>query len=201
MDSLKYLKRKWDESRGDEFNYWGTSNWYFETSFKGEVIRQVEEYEIGIRLRYDKDKLEDRFGGLSEVDLDLNDKEFIEIGEKEFTKVWNERNPSLCQTIDDEEISIDELEKIEIDLPISDDMYDEFFSTGLINKLQYLPMKYGPIQDFEEAMILNEGLEEMIRILNKEKIGISENLQPEYGHIIEFIRQGKHGGKAIQFWL
>ncbi|MFI2743356.1 hypothetical protein ACG2LH_11500 [Zhouia sp. PK063] len=61
-------------------------------------------------------------------------------------------------------MTIQELEKIEVSLPLSDTFYGELWSTNLINKLQYLPMKYGAIQDFEEAMILNEGLDFAIEI-------------------------------------
>ena len=98
MAGLIYLTRHWDENRGDEFNHWGTSNWYFETDLNGEVLRQIEEYEIGVKIWYNLDKDEDKFGGLSQVPIDLNDNEFIKISELEFNQKWLD---AINQTIDD----------------------------------------------------------------------------------------------------
>ena len=110
---LIYIKRTWEELRGDEYDHWGISNWYFECDNDGFVKRQVEEYEIGIRLRYDDKLPSDKYGMLSDVPLDLSDKDFISIAEADFKDLWTNRNPSLCQTIDDETVSIEQLEKIE----------------------------------------------------------------------------------------
>jgi hypothetical protein len=62
--------RPWDETRGDQFDAWGRSRWLFETDEAGNVLRQVELYDGGQRLRYDENRREDLYGGLSEQPLD-----------------------------------------------------------------------------------------------------------------------------------
>jgi len=47
-------------------------------------------------------------------------------------------------------------------------------------------MKYGPIQDFEEAMILNEGLDSAIEIIESSKVDFSKELLLEYNSILMF---------------
>src|SRR4051812_34097671 len=47
-----FYRRRWDETRGDEFDSWGHSLWYFETDDEGWPIRQVELYDAGRVLRY-----------------------------------------------------------------------------------------------------------------------------------------------------
>ncbi|WP_430816394.1 hypothetical protein [Carboxylicivirga sp. RSCT41] len=198
---MNYIRRKWNETRGDEYDHWGNSIWYFETEKDGTVKRQVEEYSIGIIIRYDSEFSHDNYGMLSDMKLDLSDTEFESIPEADFNKKWTERNPSLCQTIDDDKMTIQELEKIEVSLPLSDKFYDEIWSTNLINKLQHLPMKYGPIQDFEEAMILNEGLDSAIKIFKSNKSEFSSSVLKEFESVLKFIKDTKANGNALQFWL
>jgi len=39
---LRYYKRRWNESRGDDFARWGASDWYFEVGPDGWPVRQLE---------------------------------------------------------------------------------------------------------------------------------------------------------------
>ena len=87
---MKYYKRNWEEPRGDEFDDWGKSIWYFETDNSGLPTKQIEVYENGKILKYDQTKLEDNFGGLGDQELNLNEFSQFEITEIEFKKVWNE---------------------------------------------------------------------------------------------------------------
>ena len=86
---MKYLKRNWDESRGDELDHWGTSIWYFEVLDNGNVVRQVEVYANGPALKYDQTHVEDEYGCLSDQPLDLEDFAAFEIRKDEFEGVWN----------------------------------------------------------------------------------------------------------------
>ena len=88
---MKYFKRKWDETRGDEFDNWGTSIWYFETDLSGLPTKQIEVYQNGRALKYDQSKQEDEFGGLGDQVLDLDEFSEFEISQSEFKKVWNEK--------------------------------------------------------------------------------------------------------------
>ncbi|WP_452596861.1 hypothetical protein [Pontimicrobium sp. MEBiC01747] len=85
---MNYYKRNWNETRGDQYDSWGKSIWYFETDDKGVVLRQVEAYENGKVLKYDNQNIEDEFGGLADQNLDLN--EFVEfsIEKEEFENKW-----------------------------------------------------------------------------------------------------------------
>ena len=38
---MKYFKRNWNETRGDQYDSWGKSVWLFETDNNGEVLRQT----------------------------------------------------------------------------------------------------------------------------------------------------------------
>ena len=198
---MHYLKRKWDETRGDQYDHWGNSMWYFETDKYGKVSRQVEEYTIGIRLRYDTEYTSNMYGMLSNAQLELSDSEFEVITVSEFEKKWAQRNPSICQTIDDENLTLEEIEEIEICLPLSNKLYDEIWSTGLINKLEDLPMKNGPIQDIEETILLNEGLATAVEIFEANKSKFSEAVSSEFDSVVAFIKEASFTEKDIQFWL
>ena len=87
--TLYYFKRYWDETTGDpSTNSWGTSTYYFETDAEGEVLRQLEVYQNGQRLHYDQNKMEDEYGGLSNVPLDLTEFDQFKIDKKEFEQAW-----------------------------------------------------------------------------------------------------------------
>ena len=84
-----YFKRHWDETTGKPLtDSWGTSIYYFETSFEGKVLRQIEVYANGKKLKYDLAHLQDEYGGLSEVPLDLEEFAEFEINHHEFEEIW-----------------------------------------------------------------------------------------------------------------
>jgi hypothetical protein len=83
-----YVKRYWNETRGDEHDAWGTSWWYFEVDSEGWVLRQVEQYDSGVRLSYSEEHEEDEFGMLAEKPLDLSEPEYSMISPQEFESVW-----------------------------------------------------------------------------------------------------------------
>jgi len=89
----KYFKRKWNESRGDEFDDWGSSTWYFEVGSGGFPIRQIELYENGNRLKYYSGKLFDDYGGLGDQALDLDEFKNFEIDKEYFENEWRKSNP------------------------------------------------------------------------------------------------------------
>lgn len=86
---ITYYKRKWDETRGDEFDSWGTSTWYFEVENDGYPIRQIEVYQNGNRLKYDRNKMFDDYGGLGDQGLDLLEFKEFEVNQAEFEQEWN----------------------------------------------------------------------------------------------------------------
>jgi hypothetical protein len=87
---MRYFKRPWDESRGDEHDDWGSSTWFFEVGSDGYVERQIEVYEAGQVLKYDREHMEDGYGKLAEGALDLERTGFLpfETDAEEFERTW-----------------------------------------------------------------------------------------------------------------
>lgn len=83
-----YVKRHWNETRGDQYGAWGTSWWYFEVDEHGAVVRQIEKYDGGMQLCYCAEHESDEFGGLAEVELDLSEPEYSPISHQDFELLW-----------------------------------------------------------------------------------------------------------------
>ncbi|MDZ7879657.1 MAG: DUF5071 domain-containing protein [Saprospiraceae bacterium] len=94
-----YYKRFWNETRGDMYEAWGTSWWYFETNTEGVILKQLEEYENGIIQCYDLIKPENRFGGLGELPLPLTEFKEYEIFKEDFYDLWNKHNKVLTNDL------------------------------------------------------------------------------------------------------
>lgn len=96
---LRYVKRHWNETRGDHHDGWGTSWWYFEVAEDGAVTRQVEQYESGALLRYEAKHDSDAYGGLASEPLDLSELGYLEILEEEFEQMWDSATKTARRTI------------------------------------------------------------------------------------------------------
>ncbi|WP_141830613.1 hypothetical protein [Herbaspirillum sp. SJZ107] len=83
-----YVKRHWNQTRGDEYDAWGTSWWYFEVDPDGWVTRQIEQYDGGVRLCYSTMRSDDQFGALAETPLDLAETAYLIISQAEFELLW-----------------------------------------------------------------------------------------------------------------
>jgi hypothetical protein len=85
-----YFKREWDETTGDELtDSWGRSTFYFETDDQYIVVRQVQIFENENALKYDTEYVDDKFGGLSEAPIDMEEFAEYSITKEEFDQVWN----------------------------------------------------------------------------------------------------------------
>ena len=87
--TVRYFKRRWDEPRGDQFDSWGLSIWYFEVDADGYPLRQIEVYENGPTLKYDASHIEDEYGALGDQPLDLSEFSAFEISQEEFVVAWS----------------------------------------------------------------------------------------------------------------
>ena len=85
---MRYYKFHWNESRGDQYDSWGTSNWFIEVGEDLYPNRQIEIYENGKKLKYSNDKLEDEFGGLSDQKFNESEFDCERSSEQEFEKLW-----------------------------------------------------------------------------------------------------------------
>ena len=90
-----YFKRHWNELRADMYTDWGTSEWLFETDADGNILKQIEIYEIGIVQCYDSIRKENYYGGLGKLPLPLD--EFREYGiyKEDFDSVWKTHNNGI----------------------------------------------------------------------------------------------------------
>ncbi|WP_295699888.1 hypothetical protein [Lapillicoccus sp.] len=61
---MAFYLRPWDQSRGDEHAEWGAAVYYFWVQ-DGVVEQQVERYEAGVLLAYDRYHPEDQYGGMT----------------------------------------------------------------------------------------------------------------------------------------
>ena len=86
---MRYFKREWSETRGDAFDSWGSSFWYFETEDSLAVRKQLELYANGVALKYDDAHSADEFGALTNVALALEEVSPYEITATEFSGVWD----------------------------------------------------------------------------------------------------------------
>lgn len=85
-----YYKRHFNERRIEKFENWGTCAFYFESNQKGEILRQIEVYENGRRLKYSEEIIEDEFGSLSDQKIDLLEFEKFTINKKDFEYQWEQ---------------------------------------------------------------------------------------------------------------
>lgn len=86
----RFFRRRWDESRGDQFDNWGGAMYYFEVDDVGLSIRQVEMYDAGPVLRYGPAHEEDEFGQLGATQLDeLEDWTTWAITPEDFEVAWS----------------------------------------------------------------------------------------------------------------
>ena len=58
---MPFYRRPWDEARGDMHDDWGAATYYVWVH-DGKVEQQVEIYDAGVMLAYDRYHTEDEFG-------------------------------------------------------------------------------------------------------------------------------------------
>ncbi|MGX1614923.1 DUF6881 domain-containing protein [Micromonospora chalcea] len=87
----RFYRRRWNETRGDEFDDWGRSLWYLEVGDDGWPVRQIEVYDAGHVLRCGPRCGEDRYGGLGQASLYDSDEDWsgFEITGVEFERIWH----------------------------------------------------------------------------------------------------------------
>jgi hypothetical protein len=90
----RFYRRRWDNTRGDEFDCWGCSLWYMEIDDQGRPIRQLELYDAGRVLSYDAVHRESRYGSLGQATLNDSGEDWstFEITDAEFDRVWSRRD-------------------------------------------------------------------------------------------------------------
>ena len=83
-----YYKRHFNENRIEKSETWGTCIYYFESNQNGEILRQIEIYENGKRLKYSEEFIEDEFGFLADQTINLLEFEEYAINKNDFEYQW-----------------------------------------------------------------------------------------------------------------
>ncbi|OUL34153.1 hypothetical protein BV372_14445 [Nostoc sp. T09] len=96
----RYCKWFWDESLGGEYEHWGTSTYFMEVGHDLYAVRQIEIYENGNILSYDRSHLTDDYGML--CDKQFNEEDLLEfaITKAEFEQIWNTKIPINRSVVD-----------------------------------------------------------------------------------------------------
>lgn len=90
MQGDRWFKRRWVDSRGDEFDAWGPATYFFEVGPDGRPTRQIEVYDHGPTLRYGPGGEEDEYGHLGTAQLDeLEEWSPWAITGEEFEEAWS----------------------------------------------------------------------------------------------------------------
>ena len=66
---MPFYRRRWDETRGDEHDDWGPAVYYFWVH-DGVLEQQLELYDAGILLAYDRHHTADQYGQMAVESLD-----------------------------------------------------------------------------------------------------------------------------------
>ena len=86
----RFFKRHWSETTGEPLtDSWGNSTFYFQTNQELVVFRQIQVFEYKQVLKYDLDFRDDKYGMLTDQNLELEDFKEFEISENEFTSIWD----------------------------------------------------------------------------------------------------------------
>jgi len=88
----RWVKFRWQESRGDQYAHWGPSTWFLEVDADTWPVRQVEVYDSGPSLRYGPGHEEDEYGALGQARVsDADDNwPFVWISSDEFEAAWRD---------------------------------------------------------------------------------------------------------------
>lgn len=89
----KYYKWSWDVSLGGDYDAWGCSTYFMEIDSNLYACRQIEIYENGNILFYDKSHVYDEYGMLCDKKIDDKNIEEFAISEAEFEQIWQTQTP------------------------------------------------------------------------------------------------------------
>jgi len=90
---MHYFKRTWSESRGDKYDSWGASQWWFETDEEGYITRNLQVYQNGTALFYNNRHVEDEYGILPEDALSLSEFKDFSVSREDFEQALSTANP------------------------------------------------------------------------------------------------------------
>lgn len=90
---MHYFKRDWGESRGDEYDSWGCSEWWLELDDEGYTTRCLQKYQNGNVLFYSESHMEDKYGALPEGSLDISEFQEFTISKSLFETALDELKP------------------------------------------------------------------------------------------------------------
>ncbi len=88
---MKYYQYRWEETRGDQYDHWGFSIWYFEVGEDHYINRQIVIYDHKDHIfKYSQENQEDEYGGLGYEKFNLSEfDDSEECSKSEFDKHWH----------------------------------------------------------------------------------------------------------------
>ena len=86
---LRYLKQESGESRRDRQDRFGQLTSYFEIDAVNNVIRQIDVFDNGPTVGYDRKYKSDEFGRLRNTPLEISDEEFVPVTVETFNEHWS----------------------------------------------------------------------------------------------------------------
>ena len=175
---MRYFKRKWNKTRGDQYDNWGTSAFFIETDDSGFPSRQIEKYDNGIVLKYGDKKTEDEFGMLGDLDLDLEEFGEFEISKAEFENEWESNEKKFISS------------KI-IGILFQNDQFDDWWESEPIEirffdnkKLKITFMDFAPEGDLSFIKEADIALKSFLEKNTNDRLGLSELA---YQNCMEFL--------------
>jgi uncharacterized protein DUF6881 len=97
----RFFRQPWTEPRTDQYSGWGSVIFYTEFDDEGWAVRQLEVYQSGDVLAYDRSHMHDEYGGLVDQRFDEDTRRrmvvppwrIYEISKEEFERVWTSVRP------------------------------------------------------------------------------------------------------------
>jgi len=90
---MKFYKREWDRKRDDNFSHWGKCTLLIQADPDGHLVSQIEMYEYGDNLLYNREHPRDQYGVLSDQLIDFDDFAPYEISESDFMQIFDNLTP------------------------------------------------------------------------------------------------------------
>jgi hypothetical protein len=87
--TARYFQWEWKKPRGDEYDSWGASTYFFETSPGGEVLRELRVFEHGKVLKHRPDHREDIYGQMAHALHAIDKFSHLEIPAHIFENAWD----------------------------------------------------------------------------------------------------------------
>jgi hypothetical protein len=85
---MPFYRREGHELRGDRYDFWGNSEWWFDVDDQNHAVRQIELYSTGPMKRYSTSHPEDEASGLTSEPFDVTEWLPFRVEPAAFEALW-----------------------------------------------------------------------------------------------------------------